>query len=510
MTDTETDTDIDIDTETETATAPLAPASTPGRLARGLHGARSRVADLDRRFYLGVVVIALGGLVLRIGMIRSRPLCLVGAADTSSCFSGLNDSAYYHDQANLFADHIWFRASNSLVVAELTGGTHPTAFHPPVYSLYLGVVSWLGGHSITSHRVASAVLGALTIVLVGVLARKLAGRRAGWIAAGLAALYPAFWINDTVLMSEAMYAPVLVVVALVAYRSWEHPSSRRRMFALGAAIGVAALTRSEALLLLPFVALPLAIGARGVPREDRIRLLVTATAALTLVVAPWVLFNLSRFEEPTLLSTSTGTFLHLGNCDETYYDASQIGFPHPCDVVTGQPALEVMDESEREAVLRERAVTYIGDNLGRAPLVAVVRAGRTFGFWQPGRQVETDWRFENRGRAPSAAGLLAYYAALPFAVAGGVVLWRRRVALSPLVGLIALSAVAVMGVHALTRVRLAADVAIVVLAAIGIEALVRRYFSGRGGLAFDGPDGPDGPDGRAVSSSDESQDAETG
>ena len=52
---------------------------------------------------------------------------------------------------------------------------------------------------------------------------------------------------------------------------------------------------------------------------------------------------------------------------------------------------------------------------------------------------------------------------------------------------IALSAVAVMGVHALSRVRLAADVAIVVLAAIGIEVLLRRFFPRPGGLAFDGP-----------------------
>lgn len=484
MTDTLTETGSSSSPSSPTSSSPPPPG---GRVAEGLGRARGRLADLDRRFYLWVVVIAFGGLVLRLGVIWARPPCLVGVADTSSCFTDLNDAAYYHDQANLFADHVWFRASNSLVVDELTGGTHPTAFHPPLYSLYLGVVSWFGGHSTTSHRVASAVLGALTVVLIGVLARKLAGRRAGWIAAGVAALYPAFWINDTVLMSESMYALVLVIVALVAYRSWEDPTSRRRMFVLGAAIGVAALTRSEAVLLLPFVALPLALGARGATREARIRLLVTATAALLLVIGPWVLFNLSRFEEPTLLSTSTGTFLHLGNCDETYYDPNQIGFPHPCDVATGQPDLEILDESERDAVLRERAIDYIGDNLGRAPLVAVVRAGRTFGLWQPGRQVETDWRFENRGRASSAAGMLAYYAALPFAVAGGVVLWRRRVALSPLVGMVALSVVAVMGVHALTRIRVSADIAIVVLAAVAIEVLLRRYFPGRGGLAFEDP-----------------------
>jgi hypothetical protein len=436
------------------------------------------------RFGTGVLVIALGGLALRIGMILSRPPCPPGTADGSSCFTGANDAIFYHDQANLFADHVWFRASNSFDLPELVGGTHPTAFHPPLYSLYLGFVSWIGGHTITSHRVASAVLGAVTIVLFAVLVRKLAGPRAGLVAAGIAALYPALWINDTVLMSESMYALVLVVFLLLAYRLWEEPR-RGRAFALGAAIGVAALTRSEAVLLLPFVALPLALGARGLAREARVRLLVIATAALLLFLGPWVVFNLTRFEEPTFLSTSAGTFLNLGNCDETYYDPDLMGFPYSCDIIGGQPALAEMDESERDAVLRDRSVAYIRDNLGRAPLVAVVRAARTFGVWKPTNQVEADWRFENRGRAASSAGLLAYYAALPFALAGGVALWRRRVAVSPLVGLIALSVIAVMGVHTLTRVRLAADVAIVVLAAIGIEVLLRRYFPGEGGIAFE-------------------------
>lgn len=449
-------------------------------------GTRTRRRMVDWRFYGWLTVIALGGLAVRIGTILARPPCPPGIVDASSCFSGLNDAGYYHDQANLFADHVWFRSTNGFDVPDLVGGTHPTAFHPPLYSMYLGVVSWLGGHSTTSHRVASALLGAVTIVLIGVLARKLAGRRAGWIAAGIAALYPALWINDVVLMSETMYAFVLVLVVLLAYRLWEAPG-RRRALLLGVAIAVATLTRSEALLLLAFVALPITLGARGLAREARLRLLVTTTVAVVLVLAPWIVFNLGRFEKTTVLSTSAGTFLSLGNCDETYYDPDLMGFPYPCDTVGGQPALAGLDESQLDAVLRDRSTTYIRDNLGRTPLVAAVRVGRTFGFWDPGAQVAADWRFENRGRAASAAALLAYYAALPFAIAGGVVLWRRRVALSPLVGLVVLSAVAVMGVHALSRVRLAADVAIVVLATIGIEALLRRSFPRPGGLAFDGP-----------------------
>src|SRR4051794_29812056 len=133
-----TDVDADVDAADEPPTPVAGPGPRPGRLARAEH----RLGDLDRRFYGGLVVIALGGLALRLAVILSRPTCAVGTADTSSCFSGTNDARFYFDQANLFANHVWFRSSNGFDAPELAGATHPSAYHPPLYSLYLGVVSW--------------------------------------------------------------------------------------------------------------------------------------------------------------------------------------------------------------------------------------------------------------------------------------------------------------------------------------------------------------------------------
>ena len=62
-------------------------------------------------------------------------------------------------------------------------------------------------------------------------------------------------------MSETAYTPVVVLVLLVAWSALERP--RLRLFAgLGALIGVAALVRSEALLLLPLLAWPVAVARR--------------------------------------------------------------------------------------------------------------------------------------------------------------------------------------------------------------------------------------------------------
>src|SRR5258708_5196697 len=50
----------------------------------------------------------------------------------------------------------------------------------------------------------SGVLGTATIVVVALLARRLAGNAAGLIAAGIVALYPQVWINAGMILSETM------------------------------------------------------------------------------------------------------------------------------------------------------------------------------------------------------------------------------------------------------------------------------------------------------------------
>ena len=63
----------------------------------------------------------------------------------------------------------------------------------------------------------------------------------------------------------------------------------------------------------------------------------------------------------------------------------------------------------------------------------------------------------------------------PFAIAGAVVLFRRRRPLAPLVGPILNVALVTMVVFGLSRYRLSADLTIAVLAAIGLIAATHRF-----------------------------------
>src|SRR5947209_502327 len=58
----------------------------------------------------------------------------------------------------------------------------PSAFRPPAYPYMLGGVFAVSGDSLTAGRIASALLGVVTVALIGVIAEQLFGARAGLVA----------------------------------------------------------------------------------------------------------------------------------------------------------------------------------------------------------------------------------------------------------------------------------------------------------------------------------------
>jgi hypothetical protein len=187
-----------------------------------------------------------------------------------------------------------------------------------------------------------------------------------------------------------------------------------------------------------------------------------------LVLAPWAVRNWSEFGRPVLISTNDGTLLAGANCDLTYHGID-LGFWNVDCISKRDPSL---NEAEQEAVWRREGVNYAGDHAGRLPVVLLARLGRTFDVYQPRRMV---LNAEGRWKRVDQAGIVMYFLLWPFAIAGGVILWRRR--RSDL--LILLTPVAMVLVQTLTgygipRFRHAAEITLVVLAGVAIAALSSR------------------------------------
>jgi 4-amino-4-deoxy-L-arabinose transferase-like glycosyltransferase len=245
------------------------------------------------------------------------------------------------------------------------------------------------------------------------------------------------------------------------------------LLALGILCGLTALARQELVLLLPLLAIPVAWtrrdrGARAV--AGALALIVTGGA---LVVGPWAVFNLTRFHDPVIISTNSGTTLAGANCDPGYYGPT-IGLwtSAPClDTQAAQAKLG--DESEVEHAYRTRAFHYIEQHERRVPLVLAARIGRTWDLYRPADMVSYS-EGENRERAVSWATLATFYPIALVALAGVVVLWRRRDRFTLwllLVPCLLASATSVLASGSV-RNRAIAEPALVLLAAVAVSALV--------------------------------------
>ena len=345
-------------------------------------------------------------------------------------------------------------------------GTGPTAEHPPLFELLVGALDLISVDGQLAQKCALCLVGAATVFLIGLAGREVAGERAGLVAAGLAALYPFLWVVDGSLMSETLYGALIAAILLVALRLHRVPGLPTAV-ALGALAGLAALTRGEAIMLAVLLLLPLAL-TRPLPWRGRAGLAAASLVTMALVIAPWAVRNAVTFDEPVLISTNANAVFAGANCASTY-EGRWIGLWQYRCYGPRAPG----DESEKAAVYRRRGVDYAGEHPERVPIVAAARVGRAWELFRPGQGRDYEW-FEGRSRNASLLGLIFYYPLLLLALAGAVLVRRRRGPLLPLLALPAMVTITAALVYGVTRFRFAAEPALVVLAAVTLDALIAR------------------------------------
>jgi 4-amino-4-deoxy-L-arabinose transferase-like glycosyltransferase len=401
------------------------------------------------------------------------------------------DDFFYHWQANALADGLGFLNPYTWKGLDRL---EPSAAHPPLYSLYLSVWSWLGFDTPLAHRLASCLLGVAGVVVIGLVARRIAGDWAGILAAGVAAVYPQLWINDGMLVSESMYVLVIAATLLFAYRLWRTRSWVDAAL-LGVLIGLSALTRPEAVILVPLIGIPFLFSRRD-PFPRRMGTFLLIGGLCLVVILPWWIRNLTQFRDPTFLATGNGVVLQVSNCDETY-SGEFLGYWNincltagalpqneveerlfESDEVPGLVYLQAndeLDDSEFDTAARERAFNYIEDHTARVPVVVAARVGRIWGLFRPTQNVDFDIFFERRGHWPSWTGAWMYYALLPMAVYALALMRRRRVPISPMVAIFAMVTITVAAAMGITRYRVGADVALAILGGVAIDGLIRHF-----------------------------------
>jgi 4-amino-4-deoxy-L-arabinose transferase-like glycosyltransferase len=409
------------------------------------NGAGKRVGH----FWWWLAVIVACGFALRLTIVLLDRHTLI-----------LGDGFYYYGQALAMA-------KGKLFVSTFSG--LPDATHPPLWLIALTLPQLLGGHTLLASQVFGCIIGSGTVVLLSVTARHIAGERVGLIAAGIGALYAGLWIYEQALLSETLLMAEIAIFILLTYRFRERPSVFRAA-GLGAMCAVLALTRSEQILLLPLLVVPLVLAVKKLAWRVRLIWATVAIGVTVVVCAPWTLYNLHRFGHPVLLSTGLGGAEVVASCDYGFY-GPHIGY-YSLSCLKPQP--RHANPTYTDSLWRQAARSYDEHHLSRLPVVVVAREGRTFGFWNPIQQATLDAGWTHDPLWQYRLALFSFYLLLIPAGLGVVVLRRRRVAVYPLLVYFVVVAATVASTFGETRYRAPAEVPLVLLAAVGLDAMVRR------------------------------------
>jgi 4-amino-4-deoxy-L-arabinose transferase-like glycosyltransferase len=378
------------------------------------------------------------------------------------------------------------------------------AVRTPGYPLFLAACQAVMGEWPLGVRLVQAVLGTASVALVYLLTRRFEpsmrsaagngalGRTAGlfrsadgtpsvpatgrWrsasVAAGmLAAINPYYVVISELLLSEALFMPLMLAALWGLAVLWRARGEDQWMtwgpralvaIAVGAAGGAATLAKPSFALFLPAVLVCWLVAC--VWSRDR-RLLEGAcwsalliAIGIALVMSPWWVRNARTYGRFVATSVWFGASLYDG-LNPSATGASDMRFREA-------PEFRVLSEVEQDAELTKRAIEFVRENPSRVLALAVIKVGRYFSPWPNAVEVRSRWL-----AVASAVIVIPVYCLI---VAG---VWDRRRDVRALVllagPLVYFSVVHLVFVSSI-RYRIPGEMVATSLAGIGLASIVGR------------------------------------
>lgn len=416
-------------------------------------------------------------------------LCLTGVGIAAAAVRIVYVAARWHNPVATSFDQYWYQNLASLIAKGKgisspttfvnSGVLAPTALHLPLTSFLLVPFDLVGFSSLGEHQVLMALAGVATVIILGLLAGRLVSRAAGVVTAVVAAVYPGLWGFDAKVMSEPVEQLLVALMLLFAYGFRYRPTYARAV-CLGAIVGLEVLTRSELILEVPLLLVPVCIGAfRGRFTRDFAIKAAVVLGSTALVLAPWVAYCETTFHDPEVLSTDLGVGLIQDNNTVTYY-GERIGFWYPPASSPTPPG----DESQVDHTFQHEAEKFAGSHKRELPLVLLARVGRLWDLYNPFQTArftavpatcppESGCEVDSvEDLSEIQAWIWSFYGLLPFSIVGLVILRRRRAIVYPLLSLAVVVTVVAIIEAGVLRFRAPFEDAFVVMAGIGLHALL--------------------------------------
>jgi 4-amino-4-deoxy-L-arabinose transferase-like glycosyltransferase len=369
----------------------------------------------------------------------------------------------------------------------LQGG--PTAIRGPGYPYLLGGTYALSGDSLAVGRLLGAALGALSVLLLYLIAKRVWGRRVGLLAAALAAVFPPLVLLSRDLVSETLFIPLELGAVLCVLNFRRSGGALRWAAAAGALCGLAALTRNTGLALI----LPIALGAWTLRPRWRPTSLAAPVVLLVcgaIVIAPWIVRDAAEFGRFVPVTTSGGIAAAGTYNEASYTDSASHGAWRDPQIVPEFTPLFFSpgrDEAAVDAILRRDAQDFAWEHPGYVAETSAWNLLRLFEV-TGGSVVDAHGRaVDDRGigSADPAGERIGLAIVAVLALLGAIAMARSRrrapdrpprIPRGPLfLWLIPILMILVaMPIAGLPRYRLPADPFLLILAAVGLAWLWDR------------------------------------
>ena len=286
-------------------------------------------------------------------------------------------------------------------------------------------------------------------------------------------------MNPATLGPETTVIAVTSLLLFTSVRFWNQPAVKNAA-AVGLALGLAALTRTDLVGLVVVLALPLVLLVRNTSWLGRLRYAGVIVALLVVVVAPWVIRNQVVIGHSAVLSEDYGPVLAGANCKATSVGPLEGWWSARCVAGVPRSAAPTSGSNETAATRADvhAAHSYFSAHSGDAVGVAAVRLGRLWNVYRPLQGVHLETAV-GRPAWVSRLGLWYFYVLVPVAIAGAVILRRRRTLVFPFVAMIVLSSVTAVLAYGDARFALEADVAMAMLAGVALDAAVHAVRAAR-------------------------------
>lgn len=348
---------------------------------------------------------------------------------------------------------------------------------PPLYPYFLVGVYKLFGRDPLSVAIVQIFLDVIVVLLLFWIGRRVGGDWAGLLSAAFYGLYPYLLFQNVSLNDTGIFILFLTAGIALSYRVLDAQNWRAAL-GLGLMFGLAALTKTLVLLILPLLAL---WWWKHLGFRSAFRLGLISALALLAVISPWIIRNIRLHDAFVLISTNDGSNLHQGNnsCVADYlargWDAQWVN------------CLEVppagLTEVETANWHRDQAINYLRDHPGDWPHLFWTK------FWvlwspsimpydlPPDPYLVDDAVLQYHTTAFKVARfvhILYFGPLLLFGIAGLGLAWHDKRPIGPLVSVIITITLAYLIFHPSTRYRAPADPFVFILAAYTVVKLWPR------------------------------------